>query len=153
MKKTVTRKEILQAIRYEPLAAGNWIRTDSKDPATCEVCAVGGVLRRAAGLSPYDIEDFGYQLLELSDCIFDRENSPTFNSAAAFAKALVKDGLYLNALSVYFESLHKRYGGGTETRKRLRTFVKNHFPKVVPVTLSAYEGIERRASRPNEFAI
>lgn len=47
MKMTITKAKAIEAIETEPvLRAGSWFRRNGSNIKTCEVCAVGSVLRK-----------------------------------------------------------------------------------------------------------
>jgi len=137
MRKTITRREVLKAIRTEPLKRGKWVQMDvyksfvpSSDPK-CEVCAVGAVLRHA-GLNNEQISEFGDQMVSgpfpcVGDCFDYRE----FEDAV---KQALKEKRYLYALSLKFERHAKRLGKGRRIRNLLANFVKRNFPKSVKVS-------------------
>lgn len=138
----VTRKEILKAIRTEPLKAGTWIHDrkvtldngsgislqTSVADKKCKVCAVGAVLRQKG--IPDD------KIFWAADSLFcDTGSSECDSDASDEGNPLqnVKDGHYMAALSSKFEQLSKRLGSGKRTRETLIRFVKRHFPKQVTV--------------------
>lgn len=128
----ITRKEILRAIRKEPLKAGEWIHNrevvktdaegtkylDSVLDKKCKVCAVGAVLR-AKGIDPDQMNDVAWSLL-------GRDNDV---AEGGDEKEALKDKNYLLALSIKFEKLADRLGAGKRTREKLVEFVKENFPK------------------------
>lgn len=97
----LTRAEIILAIKTEPLSPGTWINGEP-DEKDCQVCAVGGVLRRRYG----DVMD--------EDELNSLANDLTNYGAAApdddedkqdvLSRLLGRDS-YLNALSYKFEWL------------------------------------------------
>lgn len=126
----ITRRQVINALRTEPLTHGTWVYQDgfngpSKE-TECPVCAVGAVLRKA-GLSNYEIDQAGNALMD--------NGSVTSDTAVADYLA---NGLYLNALSCEFESrrIHGKALKATKAfRERLITWVK----KNLPVTFNAPE--------------
>lgn len=123
----VTRKQILQAIRTEPLKAGNWIHSKGDtDPylnivdKTCKVCAVGAVLR-TAGVPDIQIRSYGFGI----------NNSDRAISHKGDEKLELEYKNYLAALSIKFEKLARKLGAGKRTRDQLANFVKKNFPKTI----------------------
>ena len=132
MNKTISRRDILTAIRNEPLKRGSWVymygRNDfSEGDKRCEVCAVGAILRQG-GFSNYEIDYFGGALLNSGPISPD---SSEFNESSLTngLKQLIKEKKYIHALSVKFEDQASRTGAGKITRKVLSLFVKKNFPK------------------------
>lgn len=58
--KWVTKEQIIEAIKTEPLVPGRWVQS-LDDGNECGVCAVGAVLRRA-GYKNIEIDDYGLDL-------------------------------------------------------------------------------------------
>ncbi len=128
MNTTVRRWDCLQAIWREPLRQGSWVREEpeSKNNGVCAVCAVGAVFR---GLG---VDDDGIN-----------NAAETYVASKGFYcsvgdKLEVKGRIdlelnakhYLNALSVYFESLPKYQGANSrKTRLLLAKFIRKNFPK------------------------
>lgn len=115
-----TRRQVLEAIRFENLAAGNFYEVSDplKGKKECKVCAVGGLLRRA-GVRPSNIVRKAWSLLGTMEFVC---------SAGNVEKALDNKD-YLRALSVKFEQLAEKFGSGKRTRRMLGNFVKANFPK------------------------
>lgn len=134
-KKFVTREQILEAIKTEPLTSGYWVqyRNDEDgiyginlDP-NCPVCAIGGVLRKS-GLSNEEIDHFGnkmgnYGPISARDFRLERE-------VVEMTTNFLKKKQYLHALSLKFEHLAEQ-GIGSITRKKLAKFVRDNFPAKV----------------------
>jgi hypothetical protein len=131
MKKTVSKKSVIEALMTEPLMRGNWIEFDDliSDPqkvkakdVVCEVCAVGGVLRKN-GATIKEIDDYGDRLLDLPFPVGEEATEKDI-------EYLLKHEQYLSALSAYFESTlpGPRIRYGNEHRERLVRFVEKHFP-------------------------
>ena len=150
--KTLQRRQILRALRTEPLKAGNWARgpmasglntghyRDQHQPP-CEVCAVGAVVNMAMqnGSTPTAIRVHvlaekwceGYAVKWNDEChdVYTPEE-------------LARAGHYWNALSIYFESFlrvnHKTAKRiVSKDRDKLCNFVKKHFPKEIEVELGS----------------
>jgi len=120
-RKTITRSEILKAIRTEPLVSGNFVQTENNKEKNCAVCAVGAVLR-IAGQNNTEIHSFGEQLMYEGVC----SSQPHYVILEE-----LKERRYLHALSMKFEFYAFRLGKGKRTRKLLANFVKKNFPKVI----------------------
>lgn len=116
----ITRKQVLMAVRYEPLTAGNWIRESS-----CQVCAVGATLRRC-GIDDAEINNLGYKVYYASeDSIDDGQFGETAMDKKYIRKHL-KNKYYLAALSCYWEGVvAPKYGVDPD-------FASQHFQKVTP---------------------
>lgn len=112
----ITRKQVLMAVRYEPLTAGSWIRKDD-----CTVCAVGATLRRC-GVEDCEIGSYGSQVFQAA------EDNTDYHGEAAMDKKYVrkhlKNGLYLAALSCYWEGVvAPKYGINEEDSSAHRLLV------------------------------
>jgi hypothetical protein len=127
-----TRKQVLEAIRYEPLAPAHFYDDFSATGGDRKVCAVGGLLRRA-GVPVFQITDRAWKLL-------GGHGTPV--SSEADLEDALDNKNYLQALSIKYESLEakgyvdsdgivrKRFKeGGLAIRRCLATFVKENFPK------------------------
>lgn len=132
--KTITRRQVIKALRTEPLQSGEWCDgpTGYTVPAKnldCTVCAVGAVLRQVTDMRVEEIYDFGAQLNNRTDAtISDSANQKDISLFLA-------DGNYLAALSAYFEStIPDKAPYGKRHRERLVKFVKKNFPTNIPVT-------------------
>lgn len=118
-----TRRQVLEAIRFENLVGGGQIgfcspaREDYKKE--CEVCAVGGVLRRA-GVDPELIDNTAWNLLG---------GYNTHPGKSGDLEEALNNKNYLLALSVKFEQVADKFGTGKRTRTILANFVKKEFPK------------------------
>lgn len=129
----ITRRDILKAIRTEKLKNQNWItlpvlgvddygyKITGKPSSTCKVCAVGAVLR-TVGIPNNRISITAGQIV----------SNGNFNSGED-ELAELREGRYMNALSVRFENLAKKYGCGKKTKEILIRFVKRHFPKTIEI--------------------
>jgi hypothetical protein len=138
MNKTISRRDILTAIRNEPLNTGSFVNPKGVGPdgvegglgsvedKNCTVCAVGAVLRKA-GLSNREIEEFGEALGDLGPITPTRYE--IYSDVKGGLKELLKEKKYLHALSVKFEGQAHKTGVGKRTRKVLSLFVKKNFPK------------------------
>lgn len=95
-----THALIIEALRKEPLAPGMWVEHFSLQAVgTCNVCAVGAVLRHAFGMTNLRIFQVApiLTLNEGADSYTDRD------LARDAADGLVAEKNYLGALSVWFE--------------------------------------------------
>jgi hypothetical protein len=61
MKYKVTKQQIIDAVLTEPLTFGKYIDFDRMNDSTCQVCAVGAVLRKV-GFSNNDIYNKSYDV-------------------------------------------------------------------------------------------
>ena len=118
MKKTITRKLVIEALRKEPLRGGTFFYTtdqDDEDIYTCEVCAIGAVLRRAL---------FVRDLARLK---------PSWHRVGRVAMDFrVAGKRYMRDLSRKFESLvtnREYYVATEEDREVMIAWVKKHFPE------------------------
>lgn len=120
MKKTMSRTLILRALRTEPhLTKGTWARWLDGDKKTCEVCAVGAVLRRAFRTNNADrIGRLGVAATDNGSAVFSSQ----------FIKSNLERGHYLNALSCVYESAHPNWA-----RRKAIAFVKEYFPKQITI--------------------
>lgn len=129
----VTRRDILKAIRNEKLKNQNWItlpvlgtdqlgyKITGEPSSTCKVCAVGAVLR-TVGIPNDRISITADQIVSNGNC-----------TSGGDELAELREGRYMNALSVRFENLAKKYGCGKKTKEILIRFVKRHFPKTIEI--------------------
>lgn len=155
----ITKKEVLEAIKFEPLYVGNgWIlekptRLDvgSKAPAkkaNCTVCLVGGVLRRKLVKKGFTIggvynaitEYFGFPGMTKNGADFVNSRG-TLSEARETAKSLIREGHFLAALSTLFETHAKRGRVTLETRRAVASDVRKMFPKEFNVSID-----ERKAA-------
>jgi hypothetical protein len=125
-KKTITRRDVLAAIRTEPLRPGNWVVTTEN--VKCEVCAVGAVLRHA-GLNNEEIFEFGDIMMHYGKCSVDGYGSK--EDIEDTIQGMLRNNRYLHALSITFEFYSRRLGKGKRIRKVLANFVKKNFPKTI----------------------
>lgn len=111
-----TRRDIIRAIRTEPMKAGSWVSytTRTKD-GTCKVCAVGAVLRER-GNTDGQICNLAWKIAP--NGTVENEEIPL----------LLKNKDYISALSAKFEYLARKYGNGKRTKEKLVDFVKSNFP-------------------------
>lgn len=130
----ITKEQVLTALRFEPLAAGNFIRVDGKPLSECNVCAVGAVMRNVLNKNIENEDDFSLLCKQVTkDEFIDLDTDE-----------LLLEGNYLGALSNYFEQMmDSRYEwGNLETtvatntdRARLITFVEEKFPEEFEVNV------------------
>lgn len=91
----VTKKHILDALKYENLVQGEWF-TEDQD-GYCEVCAVGGALR-LAGVQDNNISETAYEATRVNMSMRATETDEEL------IDILLENGDYLYALSTYWES-------------------------------------------------
>lgn len=136
----ITRRQILTAIKNEPLRAGDWFRVqDSKDnydtpvgKSTCKVCVVGAVMRRVNRRDP------SFTVWAATDFITSTVKTPTYDSELRADQKfereyLLSNGQYLDVLSCEFEHMASSRVPYAKIRERLAKFVKNNFPKTIEV--------------------
>lgn len=128
--KSVLRSTILKAIKVEPLKGRSWVDDEDMDNPKCSVCMVGGTLRQA-GLSNKQIYEFGDEMVSYGECT---AHYLTPFEAAREVKEHLENRRYLHALSVKFERLFSYLGAGKRTRKILTKFVRQNFPKRIPLS-------------------
>jgi hypothetical protein len=128
---TITRREVIRAIKLEPLRSGNWVRPvdgahrDLKPrKGVCTVCVVGGLLRRTLKFKSM------FQMNDVCDLLTSKGQiaCDAYESDEVVTTEL-SEGRYLNALSCKFELLCE---GGLlmdEVRKQLITWVKESLPE------------------------
>lgn len=131
MKFTVTRQQVVKALKTEPLMSGSWIhinRDDNgvaikdkakyKNKTGCAVCAVGSILdcrlgnkmgleqlaRLGSNIVEAPTKDERYEILE-DDQIPDSGGEIDLKYLKALAKAAMKNKLPMSALSILFEGL------------------------------------------------
>lgn len=129
-RKTVSKKEVLAAMRYGPLNSGNWITYNIN--GECQVCAVGAVLRRVH-FSDNAIENFGSSLA-------DKGRVTPYLMGDGIHEAIIEflnKKQYLRALSIKFENQVDKTGTGKKTREVMTNFVKKNFPKRIKLDPSA----------------
>lgn len=131
----LTKKLIIEALRTEPLVSGAFFRiTNETDQEvhTCEVCAVGAVMRKSGIvkklLQPKVLENYGFEANDIAT-----------NTASVLCNQfisgdnwcrLIKEKNYLGALSNFFENEEMIHSGPVlkKTRRRCIEFVKLNFP-------------------------
>lgn len=131
--KILKRREILKALRSEPLAYGDWADGKSSNGPPCEVCAVGAVVRQALrnGADPTVNQIVDVCFLWITDA---------WNAVQGDPLVLLKQQQYWTALSCFFEA-GLRPGNRPpkkvtqKDREKLCDFVKKHFPKEIEVPL------------------
>lgn len=120
MRKTISKAKVIKALQTEPLSQGSWRCHDAIGPYdnTCDVCAVGAVLR-AAGVPENRISiEAPVRCRFATRSYFD----PTIPK-------MLKGGFYLSALNCYFEAIKtKDRIPSAAQRKRLIAFVEKNFP-------------------------
>lgn len=129
---TVTRRHVLDAIRYNNLIAKNGWFVDSEDP-DCPACLVGATMRRAVRRKRWWDKDLYWLTVKINDAL---RGWPITDEVAA--ENCARRGNFLAALSCKFEGMTSgnpergRYHGGsvlTKTQqKRLVGWVKENIP-------------------------
>lgn len=127
----ITRKQVLMAVRYEPLTSGNWVRYDDAGKS-CGVCAVGATLRKC-GVVDKNISALACNIFEATN-----EYTRSFDEPVTDAKLVSKHlshKNYLAALSCYFEGVvAPKYNitavniAPPEAREELATWVEKNIP-------------------------
>lgn len=123
----IKRAQILKALRTEPLRQGHFVESDLlPEIGTCNVCAVGAVLR-SAGVPDRAINGVAVQpqVIGFADCCFDSSNKA--EQKLELAEDLA-ERRYLAALSKVFEAAPKR-----TAKAQAIAFVKKHFPKEIRI--------------------
>jgi hypothetical protein len=152
----ITKEQIIEAIRTEPLAPGYWVTGPDGGPpdvgATehCAVCAVGALLRGCTDLRPREAQDLAYDITS---------GGPI---TGGNPEHLLSTGRPLNALSCLFEAstrdlagentsclpLETRLALGAGVRGTIVAFVKRpDFPTVIEIPDLAIAEV-REALRP-----
>ena len=134
MKHTLTRDEVIHAIRTEPLlVAGYWVNPngyaanlEAAIDRGCSFCAVGAVLRSVVDKN-MSIERFGheaYRVARFVDLVlgeFDkREDAP---------HQALRKGNYMGALNFFFEQASEV--DPLHARDDTCTFVRDYFPETI----------------------
>lgn len=147
----LTREFVADAIEKEAkLQAGSFIYDDADEPAAgCGVCAVGAVMRRA--LAPTATRrtvfvtcDAATHYIESTPCSgdsrFEYSSDKEFvNAVLAHAADAVAYGP-MTTLSYLFESLSNvDVCDPAEVRGRVVSFVREHFPERVTVSINGFE--------------
>jgi hypothetical protein len=127
----VSKAEIIQALRTEPVRPGNWITiedddgpliataADTIDDPRCTVCAVGGVFRRI--LAPHNtIERVRKHLQGL--------HRIGFVMGGHRVQKELDEGNYLNALSCFYEE-------SADIEKTIE-FVERRFPDTITIAIN-----------------
>lgn len=125
MKYTITRRQIIKALKTEPLGGGQWINLENQEDfnnaivkaadVKCTVCAVGAVLRGALGriLTVEQLHNSSYDLCSRQSC--DYEHVPDYTGGYNYSlkeareyasEGLKKHKMYLASLSSFFEDMY-----------------------------------------------
>lgn len=128
MKKTITRRQVLKAIANEPLEAGSFIEfnVDHKRYKTCNVCAVGAVLRST--LKHVDNPDTLYEIANKVTCEYIFNEYGVSENYINLINSIIQNKSYLQALSVQFEYLSYKHKYLKVVRRKLANWVKASFP-------------------------
>lgn len=143
---TITKKNILDALKYEPLASGCWVApADENDynfsgkridqVEACKVCAVGGTFRRKLAKSAPEMTFSDLRVissdaaLNSGDCSGTVVGTPKLRKLhLAEVRTQLKGKAYIRALSNRFEWLMKHYPT-KKVRVILSAWVKKNFPE------------------------
>jgi hypothetical protein len=123
------KKTVIKALLTEPLMSGNWISEGLND-GDCMVCAVGAILRKS-GFYRNKIMEFGENMIESGACTPWDERCE--NSFSLTIDKHLKNGRYLHALSLKFESMESSKKPTATTRKSLVKFVEKNFPNRIKI--------------------
>lgn len=136
MKKTVTRRQVLTALRTEPLKNGDWVHDkaydyDANKDGTCSVCAVGAIVR-AAGYKDFQVSERANSACHGAAIPFNEKAPPS--EILTEAHHMAKDGDYFGSLSFLYEGMAERLGpNGKRIRTLLAKHVKTYFPKTLKI--------------------
>lgn len=139
IKKVITKKTVIEALRKEPLMAGAWFDNETS-PMDCNVCAVGAVLRRVSAVRAImklqddegmigtycDINEF------VAGKLFPNHTRLSSDARPVDIARYLKKKNYLAALSAKFESLVVNNSDGIPNdcqRQSLVDFVTINFPE------------------------
>lgn len=132
MKKTILRKNIIKALKTEPLGYGHWlsdaysalgnrkkISDFDKLPEGCTVCAVGATLRKELHVG----RDKFNRACSLNTHHY---HDAIFEDAKKEIKEQLGMGNFLGALSIFFEAQ------GDIVRRRKGMYYEDQYPNVTP---------------------
>jgi len=122
----ITKDEIIKALATEPLCGGTWIQNDG-----CKTCAVGSLFKNH--FDQTDLINFLDNTVRYA-CLEDYWDDDD-DSDEDMICDMLDGGLYLSALSSYFEKMDSRYSPTEETRIELINFVEAEFPDVIDINL------------------
>jgi len=133
--KTLTRQNIIRALKTEPLQRRAWFHAsqcaDTSVLKECPVCAVGAVMRKCLNIMNSN------KAIELTQGVacYTSEIKADGITKTEYIQGLLENKNYLGALSVLFESQSKAENSRVtaNNRKELIAFVKNNFPKTIRV--------------------
>jgi hypothetical protein len=141
MKKRISKKKIIEALRTEPLTGGMWMSliddgqlwtetTVGEARGKCTVCAVGAILREVVAQNA-TVKEFN------DACIFASDHVMSIYDSTIEETLKAKN--YMGALSIYFEEMAERSPDGFSITNRQRPalirFVEKNFPSYVTVDL------------------
>lgn len=137
IKKTITKKLIIKALKTEPLSRNyvfdlytNYVL----GVMDCKVCAVGAILRKSLGENL--LRDISKTMESYLSVNIANEACRTIRLSHHDPKRLVNEGLYLAALSNFFESSESDDKNGNISRRKLINFVNKYFPNKITYTLN-----------------
>lgn len=126
----ITKADIKKAITREPLERRAWVEyPDLKQVGSCNVCAVGAVLRSAR------VKNCFIPVLAEHKCSQWSSYGISRFDAIYQALQLVNSRDYLGALSVFFEGQSKNSRVTKTQRAELLSFVELHFPDDLQITV------------------
>lgn len=125
MKKTITKRQVINALEEQPLATGSYFYSDGSKK--CRVCAVAAILIKMG----FEKEARKRDLLDIIGSI------ATQDMCVPFTELKIMDALeeknYLGALSGHFEQ--------NGTRKSAIEFVKKNFPEKLTLKIDFNKGV------------
>lgn len=130
----VTKSQIIEAIKTEPLRAGSWYSVELN--GSCLVCAVGAVLRNACKMDYFNIERFASANYKTN----------THPATPEMMGHLLENNRHMEALSCFFEDACAEASWNEDTtpeniskesmseiRKLTVDFVEEYFPDEVSI--------------------
>ena len=125
---SITREQVIEAIKKEPLKAGRFFHTSTSNSSkTCKVCAVGAVLRETIPNSNSDMANEFIGNYEFVS-IFSWDGSDDI--LKGLPSMPPEEGSWLNWLSLAFETLMDKYQNDLSVvRPYLIEFVEDTFPE------------------------
>lgn len=129
---TITKKDMIEAMKTEPLAPGVWVSmAGTKD---CRVCAVGGILR-AAGVDEGVISLRANDLTPFQQVSYDEDDYDGMEDEFGVDDLIeqhLENKNYMAAMSVEYESIAQEYGL-ERTRKLMITWIEGNIPDNIKI--------------------